>query len=55
MLTSPAFAHHSTGGDSIPMEGYFPLLILGTAIVVVLLFLGKKKKRQRKKRKRKRF
>ena len=55
MLTSPAFAHHSTGGGSIPMEGYLPLLIIGTAIVVVLLFLGKKKKKQRKKRKRKRF
>lgn len=54
MLTSPAFAHHSTGGGGIPMEGYFPLLIIGTAIVIALLFL-KKKKKQRKKRKRKRF
>ena len=44
MLTSPAFADHSTGGGGISMEGYFPLLMLGTAIVVVLLFPRKKEK-----------
>ncbi len=46
MLISPAFAHGSSGVDSVGQHG--PLFLLVVAVVIVSLLVAEKKWRRRK-------